>query len=516
MNLQLLNARIFGKPKTELFDLKISDGQIVSIYPAGVDRESKAQMDVQGGWVAPGFIDSHVHTTNTGVQLLGLNLTGCDSYDALQRSLREINKSENIVLGHGWDDSKWQKTANIEAFPANAPMTYLSRIDAHSALVSPSLLNEVLKIHPELEKASGFSRAKPLVADAHGIVREFAYANLSDKRRSEYIEKALQSFLEVGIYEVNEMAGPRISSFHDAEMVLNRAIEKKISVKMWWGELEGHKRALDLNAIGCGGDLFIDGSFGSKTALVNEPYADGTLGRQYISLEDATQHILTGYDYELSTSFHAIGDAAIEVAVQAFENAKKTIGDKSFTRLKHRIEHAELLSDSQINRLIGLGVFFSMQPQFSSYWAGENGMYQQRIGDRWMALNPFREILKNGGRLLFGSDSPVTNVNPWDSIAAATQMHNEEHSITYRAAFRAHTQGDSANSSEVAIGSPANLAVWDVTDWHQLQIDEVRNRWSTDARSFPVDYPDASKPPTCLMTVSNGEVAYSSIGSFSE
>jgi len=505
---QLVNARVFGKPKSELFDITISEHIISSIYPAGLQSEGTQRIDLEGAWVAPAFIDAHVHLTNTGVQLSGLDLSKCDSYEALQNQIKTIESTDEIVIGHGWDDSNWSRKADINVFASDSSPIYLSRIDAHSALASAALISRI----PQLQATDGYDPLYPIRRDAHGVLREFAYRSLSDQKRASFIATAIDSFLANGIYQAHEMSGPRISSFRDAEQVQEIASAKNMQLDLWWGELNGHKNAKDLNAFGCGGDLFIDGSFGSKTAFVKDPYIDGGNGHQYISLDEAIGHILLGYEASLPTSFHVIGDGAIELATEAFEAARKALGNSAYSKMQNRVEHVELLSDSVSDRLVDLNIVFSMQPQFSANWAGEKGMYADRIGSNWTHMNPFRVLLNKGAKLIFGSDAPVTDINPWKTIHAAMNMHNENFSITQKSAFRAHTSGSDRSRNELEVGSVANLAVWDVQEWAKQQIDEVRNRWSTDARSFPNDFPNPASEPKCLMTITKGKIAYSKLG----
>lgn len=512
MNIELQNVRIFGRAKEDLFDVKIESGVIASIFRAGTNRENQNSIDLDGGWLAPGFIDAHVHVTNTGVQHLALDTSQCGSYDEMSSILSRPQLAETVQLGHGWDDSKWNRKADINVFSEKAPPTYISRVDAHSALVSKALIKLACAKFPAIPKLAGFSETQPLTAEAHGVIREFAYSLISQAKRKEFISSAIQNFLGNGIVEIHEMAGPKISSFQDAQLVAEISKSSNLSTKIWWGELNGHEAAKQLNAFGCGGDLFIDGSFGSKTALISNNYIDGTAGRKYIDTDAATEHILAGYEFGFPTSFHAIGDDAIEIAIAAFEKAQSFLGKPNFQKLQHQIEHAEMLHEQQIQRGVDLQLVFSMQPQFSALWGGENGMYEERIGERWKILNPFHEILKNGGRIVFGSDSPVTDPNPWLSIAAATNMHNPEHSISYKAAFKAHTTNSVRSAPAFDVGYPANIAVWEVSNWHKVRPKDNRNRWSSDARSFPIDFPDAQYPPKCLLTMVNGEISYSKVG----
>ena len=481
MKIEFKNAKLFSKGH-DLFDIVVNEGIISSIYPANQNSNTRSAIDLQGSWIAPAFVDAHVHVTNTGVALKGLDVSGLQSYSEAQRFIGDLPKTNDILLGHGWDDSKWEKTADSDLFPEGAGPIYLSRIDAHSALVSQSLLNLV----PAARNVAGWDERLPLTQDAHGIVRDFAYQNLTDAQRKSYIDSALKGFASNGISAIEEMAGPKISSFTDAEIVSESTKDFGIGLKLWWGEIFGFENARKLAAYGCGGDLFIDGSLGSKTALISSKYSDETNGRQYISEEDCVEHILKCYEFQMPTSFHVIGDASIEIALKSFEKAKSIIGG-SFNHLPHRLEHVEMLDDNQLKRAVNLGLIFSMQPQFDSYWAGVDNMYHNRIGERWKEMNPFRSILKSGGELVFSSDAPVTNINPWETIRAALNMANPLNSISYRAAFKAHTNSRNSNK-DIAPGNKAEFAIWQVNDWQDL-----------------------NDLPECLATFSSGRAIFSNL-----
>jgi predicted amidohydrolase YtcJ len=114
--------------------------------------------------------------------------------------------------------------------------------------------------------------------------------------------------------------------------------------------------------------------------------------------------------------------------------------------------------------------------------------------------------------MIFGSDSPVTEINAWKTINSAMNMHNPDYSITQKSAFRAHTVNAERTTERFGIGSPANLAVWEVEQWAQIPTNEINNRWSTDVRSFPTDFPNAATSPKCLMTISKGNIVFSKLG----
>jgi predicted amidohydrolase YtcJ len=496
MNLEIVNARIFGKGK-DLFDISICDGIITSVYPANSMSRSNISIDVEGAWIAPAFSDAHVHITNTGVAISGIDMRSVDSYAEAKQFLEMIPQTNKVLIGHGWDDSKWERRADNNLFPSSIGPIYLSRIDAHSALASQSLQSKVLNLTNE----KGWDSSLPLTQDAHGLIRDFAYQSLTQSQRRNFIVTALNEFAANGISMLGEMAGPRISSFEDALLVKQLAAKFGMDLQLWWGELFGFENASKLEAYGCGGDLFIDGSLGSRTALISDEYEDGTTGRQYITEADCVEHILKCYEYGLPTSFHVIGEKAIDIALNAFESARSQLGNRFF-ELSHRLEHVEMLDESKIAKMIGLRIAFSMQPQFDALWSGPSNMYEHRIGSKWKQMNPLRSILKNGGELVFSSDAPVTSINPWETIKAATRHSNPESSLSYRAAFKAHTNQRNSNT-EISAGNKANFAIWDVKEWQVIKATDNRDKWSTDARSFPNDFPE------CLATIANGKAIFS-------
>src|SRR6185312_4373404 len=135
---------------------------------------------------------------------------------------------------------------------------------------------------------------------------------------------------------------------------------------------------------------------------------------------------------------------------------------------RHRIEHLEILDKELIAGLVEFGVTASVQPAFDRLWGGEHAMYAQCLGvTRSLESNPLGALAGVGVALAFGSDSPVTPLDPWGSVRAATRHHNPRYRLGVKTAFAAHTRGgwravyDDA-SGVLAPGAPATLAVWDV------------------------------------------------------
>jgi predicted amidohydrolase YtcJ len=316
------------------------------------------------------------------------------------------------------------------------------------------------------------------------------------------------------------MAGPEISSAEDLLALLALAADEPLpQVTGYWGELRGVKVAIDLGAIGAGGDLFCDGSFGSHTAGLSEPYADGD-GCGYLRFDTAelTAHILECTDAGIQAGFHAIGDAAVGQVVEAMQAAAAQRG-AAVTAAGHRIEHAEFVPD--IGALAAAGLIASVQPAFDATWGGVEGMYAQRLGaSRALQLNPFSALAAAGVPLAFGSDAPVTAIDPWGAVRAASYPTNPAHAISPRAAFNAHTRGgwraaraEADGSGVLTPGAPATYAIFAAGSLGVDTADERVSRWSTDERAGTPGLPDlsAGQPlPRCLRTVLRGREIFDS------
>jgi len=142
------------------------------------------------------------------------------------------------------------------------------------------------------------------------------------------------------------------------------------------------------------------------------------------------------YINKLQLSLYTIGDRAIETALNAHEYALEKTGIKG---LRHRMEHVELASLSQIKRAKNLGIIFSMNPTYERYWGGPNKMYSERLGKRYVETNKFREIIDSGLVLCGGSDSDVCDYNPFVGIHSAVNHPVKKHRISLYEAIKIYT-----------------------------------------------------------------------------
>ncbi|WP_405838018.1 amidohydrolase [Streptomyces sp. NBC_01518] len=481
-------------------------------FADGVDEV----VDLDGALVTPAFTDAHVHTTATGLALTGLDLSDAPSLEAalsLVRDFAAARPADRVLLGHGWDAARWPggrppTRAELDTATGGRPL-YLSRIDVHSAVVSTALLDLV----PGLAATDG-----PLTADAHHAARATALAAITPEQRVEAQRTALAHAASLGVGSVHECAGPEISSEDDFTGLLRLAAEELgPRVVGYWAEQDVEK-ARELGAVGAAGDLFVDGALGSHTACLHEPYTDaGHTGLAYLDVDAVAAHVAACTEAGLQAGFHAIGDAAVTAVVDGFRAAAEKVGLGRVRAARHRVEHAEMLTPETIAAFAELGLTASVQPAFDAVWGGEEGMYAQRLGgERARALNPFAALLRAGVPLAFGSDSPVTPVDPWGTVRAAAFHRTAEHRVSVRAAFTAHTRGGwravgRDDAGVLVPGAPADYAVWR-TDALVVQAPDDRvARWSTDPRSGTPGLPDLTPGgdlPVCLRTVVGGRTVF--------
>ncbi len=491
-------------------------------FADGVDEV----VHLDGALVTPAFTDAHVHTTATGLALTGLDLSGARTLpDALARVRDHAAAcpADRILLGHGWDATAWPEgrppsRAELDAAAGGRPL-YLTRVDVHSAVVTTALLDLV----PGIRDRSGFHAEQPLTGDAHHAARAAAYATVTPAQRDAAQAAALAHAASRGIGTLHECAGPEISSEDDLTALLARAArEAGPRVVGYWAETVTSAKDADriraLGAIGAAGDLFADGSLGSHTAHLHAPYADaGHTGAAHLDADAVAAHVAACTEAGLQAGFHAIGDAALTAVTDGVRAAADRVGLGRIRAARHRVEHAEMLTEATVAAFAEFALTASVQPAFDAAWGGEDGMYATRLGaERARTLNPYAALLRAGVPLALGSDSPVTPLDPWGTVRAAVFHRTREHGISARAAFTAHTRGGwraigRDDAGVLVPGAPADYAVWRTGDLVVQAPDERVERWSTDPRSGTPGLPDLTpgrELPGCLWTVVGGRTVY--------
>ncbi|WP_456844077.1 amidohydrolase [Cellulomonas sp. P5_C6] len=518
--------------------LLVEDGTVVWLgaddTADGMVSRADEVIDLDGALVAPGFVDAHVHVLETGLALESVDLTPeggvhslADALEAVHRAARDVPDG-SPVLGFGWDELRWPEgrpptREELDAAAGGAPV-YLARVDVHSAVVSSALSRDA-----GLDRLPGWSFDGRVERDAHHAAREAA-RTVSPERRTALYRRALEHAAARGVVSVHEHSAPSIDTRAGLVELLELTADPRDGLPhlaAYRGEqcvtVDDAREILAAipGLTGIGGDLNVDGSLGSHTAAVRAPYADapGDDGVLYLTAEQICNHLTAVTRAGVQGGFHVIGDRAMDELLLGLRAAVDVEGPDAIARMGHRLEHAEMVDAPTLAALVLLGVQLSVQPAFDAAWGGADGMYATRLGaGRAAALNPFADLAAAGVPLAFGSDSPVTSVDPWAGVRAAVQHHASDQRISARAAFRASTRGgwrvaglDHTGAGELRVGSPAHLAVWRAERLTVQSAEGSFSSWSTDARAgiplLPDMSPDA-QPPTCLRTVRGGVVLH--------
>jgi len=424
-------------------------------------------VDLGGAWLAPAFCDAHVHATAAGLALDGLDLADAEGAADLLARVRAAAPDADPVLGGGWDETTWRDPSLPDADDlsraAGGRRVRLARVDGHSCLADRRTTDEVAADVAEgvARDASGRPTGR-LTEEASEAAWARLRAGLAPSRLTRARAAFVADAVAKGVGAIHEMGHPALSSLEDARAWA--ADGGGLDVTVWWADADP---SVALAAgLRPGGDLFVDGSIGSRTAATSAPYDDGGHGRLLLDEEAVTALLVEATRAGTSAGVHAIGDRAVGVVVAGLERAAAEVGEPALRACRHRVEHLEIVTQPQIAALARHGVTASVQPAFDARWGGPDGLYAERFGvARALASNPLDDLDAAGLALAFGSDAPVTPVDPLGGILAAT-AHRGGHGLPAERALAAQTLGGRRAAGQeraglLRAGWRADLAVLD-------------------------------------------------------
>ncbi|HEU4673991.1 MAG TPA: amidohydrolase [Candidatus Limnocylindrales bacterium] len=400
--------------------------------------------------VLPGLTDAHVHLAEAALGAdridLGRSTSLADALAVVAAAAARRSDPEAWLEGGGWDPNRWVRWPTAEDLEASAPgrRVALWAHDHHALLVSRRVLAEAGIDATTPDPPGGAIRRAGADRWPSGVLHEHASRLVTARipppdagDLDAAIERWSRELLSLGIVAVHDMGAlapdPALGGAFAAAGRLDAA--GRLAVRVHAGIREeslaaaierGHRTG-DPIETGQGRarvgwwKRFADGSLGSRTAYLREPYEDAdpeAAERRGVALVDPVPlaaEIRRAADAGIATAVHAIGDAAVDLAIASFEVAGTvTLPGRP---LQSRIEHAQLVADDQLSRLRASGIALSMQPihartdgpSLGPAW----GARARALGYRW------RSIVDAGVRLAFGSDAPVEAVDPWPGLAAA-------------------------------------------------------------------------------------------------
>lgn len=465
----------------------IRGGRIVAVGPDDrirtyIDANTDV-LDVRGRRVIPGITDSHIHIVSGGFQLARLNLRQvrgrAEFIHAVAQEVKPTLKLE-WVLGGRWSVESWDYPESpnkrwIDPVTGDVPV-FLSRMDGHQALVNSAALRLAgIDTSGPPDPKGGEIVRDPDTGEPTGILKESAMdlvrrqiPDATASQRYAALGRAMKHANSLGVTSVHDMCSRAdLDTFRRAERegTLTVRITAYLSVDDWASYAKRFP-AYGLNSdmvrlVGLKG--FMDGSLGSRTAYMREPYADAAPGAPYPRgqltamadpPESFQQRVAMADARGMQLAVHAIGDQANHQLLNAYEGAaSRGLGfalasdaAEHNTRrgAHHRVEHAQHLHTTDIPRFAQLGVVASMQPFHKS----DDGRYAEKAlgAERLNGSYAFRQLVATGALVIFGSDWPVVNMNPFMGIDAAVNAKTLDgkvwlpsHSLTVEEAIRAYT-----------------------------------------------------------------------------
>jgi hypothetical protein len=414
----------------KIFDLGMGKG-----YEKYIETSQETYF-LEGKTAVPGFYDCHVHLVQTGLNFEGVNLYDVKTIEELLSKIRkaaEDTPNGELIRAYRFDVTKTRERRfptrhELDRVSPNNPV-WINSIEFHTSSLNTLALNKI-NLQYNIDGIARDERNLPLgyfTGKASAFIRNRMFGYLKDDLRMRGLEKAVRYAVSKGVTSINTMEGGFTFHEKDVNFIIENKDKLPIDVKLYFQTFD-LKKIFKYNLKCMGGDIFIDGSFGSRTAAISSDYNDfDTRGELYFNSGELNYYVGEAHREGLQIALHAIGDRAIEQVLDAYENAQLIYNRKDH---RHRIEHFELATKEQVRRAKELGLVISVQPTFEYYWGNEDGMYERRLGkDLASKTNNFRYMIDNGLILCGGSDSDVNEINPILAIHSAVNHPKKEHSI---------------------------------------------------------------------------------------
>lgn len=480
----------------------VEDGVVTGTGASGDEPSAAQRVDLEGGVLLPSFCDAHVHLPATGLYAAGMDFRGETSSRAILDAFAERARDPGSILFGGNFEDPLDRPLNaslLDESVGDRP-TLLARADMHSCVVSSALLRELDVRGLEGVDVANGEPTGYLREEAAGAAWRWFDASLPRDQQKAAIRAAVDLAYSKGVTCVHEMFVVEWRGW-DSLDVFQEAVEGAALQIVLYVATDEVERVRDMGLPRIGGDYFLDGSFGSHTAWLSEPYTtappEGSppAGISYRDDAGLLELFRAAQESFLQMGVHAIGDAAIEQAISTWEKVAAETGEDAVRSLGHRIEHFECATDDHIERAARLGLRASIQPAFDHYWGGIDELYARRIGEeRALEMNRFGTMARKGLRLGAGSDSTVTPLDPFLQMAALRNHHVESERLDAAAALEMHTVGSrvmagDASAGVIAAGQRADLVLVDrnplETPAEDLTQTEVAGTWIGGERVWP-------------------------------
>ena len=445
-------------------------GKIIAVGSAGevaAKAPNAKHVDLQGRTVLPGLIDAHGHVFGLGAMLTQLDLSTSTSLDGALKSIADYaraNPQQAWVRGRGWNQEIWKlgrfpTAKELDGAVSDRPV-WLERVDGHAGWANSRVL-----------ALAGITNATPdpvggkIVRDekgvATGVLVDAAQALVTKVLPQEteqegriMLDRALENMASVGLTSVHD-AGITVG---EDRLYRDYADHGRLTARIYAmiggtgadfdqlaknGPLPSYGQ--DMYALAAV-KLYADGALGSRGAALLAPYSDDphSHGLLFYTNKEIDAMITKAIKKGYQVNVHAIGDAGNKQILDTF--AKEIPANRAIDK-RHRIEHAQVVTPSDIPRFKSIGIIPSMQPTHAT---SDKNMAETRIGaERMKGAYAWRSFLQQGSRIACGSDFPVEAPNPFFGIHAAVTRQDKhgqpiagwypEQEMSLKEAFRCFT-----------------------------------------------------------------------------
>jgi len=501
-NIITMDAQV---PRAEA--LVVRDGCILAVG-AWEDVAPQAQgirvFDLAGKTVLPGLIDTHAHFLWTALSLAALDVSAAEDHPTLQAIVEEAvadTSPDEVILGMGFTEYALDTTRFgpiFEALDAVAPdhPVYLIGVTGHASAVNTRAL-EFLALPdntPGVMRDVG-GRPNGLLADkANSLAGDrFSKAFGADEKAGEMINLAIEKAHSVGITTLHALEGGLTSEDEAVREFISAMPGLPLRFVLYYQTMDVDK-VLKLGLPRIGGCILLDGDVGPHTAALSEPYVDDPtcFGTLYHTQEEINAFVLEAHRAGLQVAMHAVGDGAVEQALNAYETA---LAAHPRDDHRHRIEHCEVIREEQIQRAQRLGAALAIQPPFNHYWP--HAEYYPTLGEEraWKA-DPVRTLMRPNLLVAGGSDSTVTPLGPLIGVHAAVNHSNPAERVSVQEGLELYT----INAARIA---------FEEHDKGSLEVGKLGDFVVLGEDPFEVD-PRHIKDIPVEMTVIGGDVVYRS------
>ena len=433
VDLIIVNSEIYTANENNQIakSIAVKDGKIIEVSSENLVSKYEANeiLDANGKTILPGFIDSHCHFYNLGLDQQVVDLRGTTSFEEIIERLiaSDLNNQSDVILGRGWDQNDWDN----KQFPVNTELNkvfknklvVLERIDGHAYIVNDNAL-ELAGIDQNTLVRGGLVLLKDnkptgVLIDAPMSMVDKVLPEKSIREKVNALKQAQEISFSYGLTTVSDAGlSTEIINVIDS---LHKSDELKIKIYAMVSVSKKNIQRLKKTGIIKTPKLNVrsfkvygDGALGSRGAALKKPYCDDPHNYGFLrtDIKDLKYYAneIAGMGFQMNT--HAIGDSTVSVLLKEYQKVLNDIEDPRW-----RIEHSQVVDLNEFE-LYNDKILPSVQPTHATsdmYWAYD------RLGKRIDGAYAFKDLLSQSKRIALGTDFPVEKVNPFHTFYSSIE-----------------------------------------------------------------------------------------------